>query len=94
MIIWGSKNKATQVGDGVFFCPSCRGETGYRFMRVARYFTLYFIPLFQTQQLGEYVNCDRCDGNFKPEILTWRPQGHAAAQTAPPPAPPPVLPRG
>ncbi len=70
MIIWGSKAKEAQVGTGVFFCPNCLAQSSHSRMRVSRYFTLYFIPLFPTATLGEYVKCGTCGGQFPDVILT------------------------
>jgi hypothetical protein len=70
MIIWGSKAKVQNVGGGSFFCPSCKGQTNYARQRVSRYFTLYFIPLFPTKTLGEYIRCGTCQTEMRPEVLT------------------------
>lgn len=43
-------------------------ESPYSYMRVSRYFTLYFIPLFPTSTLGHYVRCDSCKGEL-PEVV-------------------------
>jgi hypothetical protein len=69
MIIWGSKGRETTIGEGEFLCPTCRRPRHYKHKKVARYFTLYFIPLFQTKALGEYVECQACKTPFKPEVL-------------------------
>jgi hypothetical protein len=42
-------------------------------MRVATYFTLYFIPLFETQHHGDYIECLSCQGQFKPAVLDYVP---------------------
>jgi hypothetical protein len=68
MIIWGSKAKAKQVGSGIFFCPNCVAESPYSLVRFSRYFTLYFIPLFPTATLGQYVQCRIC-GQQLPEVV-------------------------
>src|SRR5207245_2386509 len=68
MIIWGSTTKTDVVEQGEFYCPQCRGLTSYVHHRVQQYFTLYFIPLFSTNTLGEYIECQRCGGNFEPAI--------------------------
>ena len=70
MIIWGSEAKEHQVGSGTFFCPHCIAESTYTRLRVSRYFTLYFIPLFQTSKVAEYVRCGPCRGQFSDLILT------------------------
>jgi hypothetical protein len=71
MIIWGSKAKESQIGMGTFFCPHCMIESPYAHMRVSRYFTLYFIPLFPTSALAEYVRCGTCKAQFQDVVLKW-----------------------
>ena len=69
MIMWGSKAIVQIVGGGSFFCPSCNSHTNYARQRVSRYFTLYFIPLFPTRTLGEYIRCGTCQTEMRPEVL-------------------------
>lgn len=69
MIIWGSKAKQHTVGNGNFFCPQCRQDAAFQHLRVSRYFTLYFIPLFPTSTLGEAIQCNHCGGQFNTSIL-------------------------
>jgi len=71
MIIWGSKGKEIKVEEGVFFCPRCQRQSPYIHKRFARYFTLYFIPLFETKKLGEYIECQVCFTPYKPEVLEY-----------------------
>lgn len=71
MIIWGWKGKEHRIGSGRFFCPNCRSEAAYDHMRVSRYFTLYFIPLFPTSALGQYVRCCSCKAQLKEVVLKW-----------------------
>jgi hypothetical protein len=69
MIIWGSKGREKVVGQGQFFCPRCNGTRPFLHKRIAKYFTLYFIPLFETSTLGEYIECQSCFSPFRTEIL-------------------------
>lgn len=69
MIIWGSVGREIELSSGEFYCPNCGIRQPYRHMRLARYFTLYFIPLFQTQNLGQHVECKACRAAFKEEVL-------------------------
>ncbi len=71
MIIWGSKAKESQIATGTFFCPNCMADSGYTHMRVSRYLTLYFIPLFATSTLGEYVICHGCNGQLSDRVLEF-----------------------
>jgi len=71
MIIWGSKGKKKSMGKGQFLCPRCRCLRPYEHKKVAKYFTLYFIPLFETENLGEYIECQVCGSTWKPEVLEY-----------------------
>ena len=73
MIIWGSKGRTKRVQTGQFYCPRCATLCPYDLLRVSKYFTLYFIPLFPTSTLGEFVECKVCFTTFKPEVLTYTP---------------------
>lgn len=67
-IIFGTRPITSVAGKGQFRCPRC-GPTGYKHKRVKRWFTLYFIPCIPMGQLGEYLECDTCQGTFQVEIL-------------------------
>jgi zinc-ribbon family len=69
MLIWGSKGREKELSQGQFFCPKCKDERPYKHKRVSKYFTLYFIPLFEIQKLGEVVECQVCKSGFDPKIL-------------------------
>ncbi|NIM95047.1 MAG: zinc-ribbon domain-containing protein [Anaerolineales bacterium] len=69
MIIWGSKGKSKTIGTGTFYCPYCRGMRNFKHERLGKYFTLYFIPLFETSKIAEYIECQTCFMTFKPEVL-------------------------
>ena len=73
MIIWGSRVREKETGSGQFHCPRCNTQQTYKRKRVARYFTLYFIPIVETQYLGEYVECQSCRFQFKPDVLRYKP---------------------
>jgi hypothetical protein len=70
VIIWGSKAKETKGKPGKFFCPGCLTETSYVPVKVSRYFTLYFVPLFPTETLAEHVRCGSCKGDFNKVVLS------------------------
>lgn len=73
MIIYGTRNRERDIGSGQFYCPKCDEERPYVHKRIARYFTLFFIPLFKLSTLGEHVECQVCRRAYKPEILTTPP---------------------
>lgn len=68
-IIWGTRARTNTIGSGTFHCPRCRANRDYAYKQVKRWFTLYFIPLFPTRTLGEYVECAGCGAAWKPEVL-------------------------
>ncbi len=73
MIIWGSKAVTGNVGGGNFNCPVCAAPRNFEQKRVRRFFTLYFIPLFPTDTLGQYVECTTCQGTFETDVLHYDP---------------------
>ncbi len=67
--IFGTRNREKRIAGGEFFCPACLSHSSYHHLRVARYFTLYFIPIFPFQTLGEFVRCLNCHKNFNTTVL-------------------------
>jgi DNA-directed RNA polymerase subunit M/transcription elongation factor TFIIS len=70
MIIWGSKVRHQKLSEGEFWCPKCQAQRLYYHKMAARYFTLYFIPLFPLQQLGEIVECQTCKVAYQTSVLS------------------------
>ena len=73
MIIWGSKGRTKTIGKGQFMCPRCQVLRSYKHKKIGKYFTLYFIPLFQTKNLAEYIECDFCLTPFETSVLDYDP---------------------
>ncbi len=73
MLIWSSTGKEIVQDRGDFYCPRCESTEDYKEVRVARYFTLYFIPLFETSTVGEYVECLHCGQKYNVEVLNYEP---------------------
>jgi len=69
VIIWGSKGRGKTIATGEFYCPQCEVRRVYHYKEMGKYFTLYFIPIVKTRDLGEYVECQTCKTTFKPEVL-------------------------
>ena len=53
IIILGTKVRVIERSSGEFYCPNCNSRRPYKLKRYAKYFTLFFIPLFQIKNLGE-----------------------------------------
>ena len=77
MIIWGTRGRQIELSAGQFHCPKCDVTRPYKQKRVAQYFTLFFIPLFQIKNLGEFVECQFCHQSYKPEVLSYKPPSPA-----------------
>ena len=73
MIIWGTKGREKEIGTGTFYCPKCDAQKPYTQKKVSKYFTLFFIPLFEINKLGEYLQCAECNTTYKPEVLNIKP---------------------
>ena len=81
MVIWGSKGKSKTIGTGSFYCPHCESHQLFKHEEVSKYFTLYFIPLFKTHKLGEYLECQTCLKTFKPEVMEYSRQFDRGIET-------------
>ena len=67
--ILGSRNREIEISSGFFICPACGQLRRYKRKRLARYFTLWFVPLFPVETLGEFVQCQTCQHSYPAEAL-------------------------
>ncbi len=72
IFIGGLSDRQKEVSSGSFTCPHCGVPRPYKLMKAGRYFSLYFIPLFRTKDLGEYVQCQHCQRTFDPQVLSYK----------------------
>lgn len=77
MLIFGNKVVTKVRKSGEFHCPVCDSTKTFAMKRVLRFFALYFLPLFPTNTLGEYVECHHCQSTFDPQVLSYRPAEEA-----------------
>ena len=70
LILVGSSGHADTVGRGQFFCPRCQTQRAYEHKRNARYFTLYFIPLFPIEKMGDFIECTACHTAYDMAVLS------------------------
>ena len=82
-IIFGTRVRHQEIGEGEFFCPKCRAQRHYKHKRATRYFSLYFVPLIPFGKLGEFVECQTCGVAFEPAVLQVRGPVGARHQAAP-----------
>lgn len=87
LIFFGTKGMTSVQRKGTFHCPSCGPGAGYEQKSVTRFFTLFFVPLFPMGKVGDFVVCERCGGNFKPEVFSWGGIVPSSPDGSPPPLP-------
>src|SRR5512134_1156134 len=79
MIIFGTRVRHKKIGEGEFFCPKCQSTRLYHHKQAVRVFTLYFIPIFPIQHLGQFVECQTCGTAFEEAVRSMRAQPSAPA---------------
>ena len=78
MIIWGSRTRFSKTDEGTFYCPQEQGDRPYEKKTAKQWFTLYFIPVFPMNEIGEVVECQTCKTQFDPRVLSL-PTSHELA---------------
>ena len=73
-IIFGTRGVTSSKAKGKFFCPSCQSESDYNHKQVKRFGTLYFIPLLPMDDLGDYVECQKCKNTYNQQVLDYNPE--------------------
>ena len=68
-VLLGARDREVVISSGYFLCPACGQLRLYKHKRLARYFTLYFLPIFPLQTLGEVVECQTCQHTYRFEEL-------------------------
>jgi len=66
-VAWGSKWKHRRVENGRSFrklCPACRVHGDFHEVIPTRYFTLFWLPLFETGRKQPILECSRCEEHF------------------------------
>ena len=77
MIIFGTRGVTTTHEQGVFYCPACGPGSNFRWRRVRRFFTLYFIPIIPLDKVGEFIECGQCKGTYNTSVLEYNPASDA-----------------
>lgn len=65
LIVFGARVRQKVVDEGQYLCPQCGGERPCRRIEVARYFTLFWIPVCRVEKLGEFGVCEACQTAFE-----------------------------
>jgi len=69
IVIFGLEDREKDHSSGRFYCPNCRAMRPYKRKRITRDFTLYFIPVLQTKEMAQYVECQVCHEKFQVDVL-------------------------
>ena len=69
LLIWGFRSILKVLGVGEFHCPRCEADTAYKLVRPRRWFTFFFIPLIPLSWGEPFVQCERCKGTYREQIL-------------------------
>ena len=67
---WRPVTKQKVRSQNFFFCPKCNNPSPYVVKHASADFRFYFIPLFETQDLDEFVVCQVCKRGFDPRVLS------------------------
>ncbi|WP_284310323.1 zinc-ribbon domain-containing protein [Labrys miyagiensis] len=78
MIIFGYRGRDRTIGSGSFNCPNCRASRSYEHKKLQRWFTLYFVPIFPLQTLGERIVCSACNQAYTTAVLSYDPSQQEA----------------
>jgi hypothetical protein len=70
MVIFGYRGRTSNVARGSFHCPFCGAVRGYTHQKFTRWFTLYFLPIFPLNDLGESLKCDGCGKQWDTMFIT------------------------
>ncbi len=69
IIIFGTRwhfRRVRDGWDGVLNCPECGRPERFEEHEAFKAFTLYWFPLYRTEDGGRIVVCSRCKGRFHP----------------------------
>ena len=73
IVIFGTRWHFRDLRDGWkghLVCPACQGPEPFVEQEAFKAFTVYWFPLFRTEEGGRLVSCQRCNGKFeKPDVL-------------------------
>jgi hypothetical protein len=69
-IVFGTKVMFKTVGTGMFHCPACAADRGYRLRQARRWFSLFWIPVIPMKAIGTIVECEGCGRKFNENVLS------------------------
>ena len=72
--IAGTRGETTTFSTGEFYCPECNAQTFYHHNQVHEKATVFFVTVANLRLLGEYIECQSCDGTYEMDILDYDPE--------------------
>ena len=69
MFLSGTLARTETIDSGDFNCPHCEHPRRYKHVRVANYFSVLKVPLYQNGVLADFVECQTCRRQFAPDGL-------------------------
>ena len=69
MIFSGTVARTETIDRGEFNCPHCEHSRQYEHIRVASYFSVLGLVLYQNGILSDYIECQTCHRQFAPDGL-------------------------
>lgn len=69
MILLGTVARTETINKGDFQCPHCDSSRKYEHKRIANYFSVLNISLYQNGVLADFVECQTCKRQFAPDGL-------------------------
>lgn len=60
-------------------CPECQVRGPYAHQKVQQRFAVFFLSLLPLDELGEYIECQRCGGTFRTAVLEDEGPGQAVS---------------
>jgi len=71
MSLLGTRPVARPVGSGTFACPRCGAGQVFTTFKVRRWLALLERPVVPLATLGSYIECRRCEGTFRSDVLDF-----------------------
>ena len=69
MLLIGTMNLTRTVGEGMFYCPTCRSHQPYRLRSRRPFLTIYFIPVVPVGGAEPFVQCNTCKASWDTAVL-------------------------
>lgn len=69
LLIWGFRRRVIAAGHATYHCPVCKRVQTFALKQIARYFTLFFIPIVRSGAAVEYAVCLGCSKALRRDVV-------------------------